>query len=206
MTMTSENGLRDRLEVAPLERLVAKDAIIDVLYSYARAIDRLDAELLLSVFWDDGGFEDGIVDGAAPEFVPVLIGQALPSMFASTQHLIGNATIKFGDADTALCESCFLAYHLVHAGEAALDAVLGPRRMRELGGDYTRCFELQVGGRYFDRFERRAGNWRIKTRRFVCDFTSSGPDSSLKREGFAAHWKLAGSRSRDDPSYRFCQP
>jgi hypothetical protein len=184
-----------------LQRLIDKDEIQDVLLRYARGIDRLDIDLFRTVFWEDGVFEDGIVEGPARDFVPSLIGDAVRNMFAATQHLISNIRIEFEGTETAFTESYFLAFHLLNPDRATLDAMLGERRMREMGGDYSRHYELYVAGRYFDRFEKRAKTWRILKRRFVSDWTSSGPDSGLGRDGFAKLWKLWGSRDLADPSY-----
>jgi len=184
-----------------LRQLLDKDAISDVLLRYARGIDRLDVELFRTVFWEDGGFEDGIVEGPAKDFIPSLLGDAVRSMFAVTQHLISNIRVEFEGADLAFVESYFLAFHLLNPDETTLNAILGPRRMQEMGGDYSRSYELYVAGRYFDRFERRGNQWRIQKRRFVSDWTSSAPDSGLGRDGFASLWKLWGSRDRADPSY-----
>jgi SnoaL-like domain len=187
--------------VNPLQRLLDKDAISDVLLRYARGIDRLDVELFRTVFWEDGGFEDGIVEGPAKEFIPSLLGEAIRNMFAVTQHFISNVRIEFDGPDVAFAESYFLAFHLLNPDVATLNAILGPRRMQEMGGDCTRSYELYVAGRYFDRFEKREDQWRILKRRFVSDWTSSAPDSGLGRDGFAQLWKLWGSRDRADPSY-----
>jgi len=184
-----------------LQRLLDKDAISDVLMRYARGIDRLDVDLFRTVFWDDGGFEDGIVEGPAKEFISSLLGDAVRNMFAVTQHFVSNIRIEFDGAELAFVESYFLAFHLLKPDEATLNAILGPRRMQQMGGDYGRSYELYVAGRYFDRFERRENQWRIKKRRFVSDWTSSAPDSGLGRDGFAGLWKLWGSRDRADPSY-----
>jgi hypothetical protein len=186
---------------AAVQRLIDKDEIRDVLLRYARGIDRLDVDLFRTVFWEDGGFEDGIVEGPAKDFIPSLIGDAIRNMFAATQHFISNVRIEFDGPTCAFSESYFLAFHLLNPNEASLNATLGPRRMREMGGDYSRSYELYVAGRYFDRFEKRADTWRILKRRFVSDWTSSGPDSGLGREGFAQLWKLWGSRDLADPSY-----
>lgn len=183
-----------------LQSLIDKEDIRDVLLRYARAVDRLDVELFRTVFWEDGGFEDGIVEGPARDFAPTLI-DAVGHMFAATQHFISNIRVELDGPDVAVTESYFLAFHLVQ-GEESLKTILGARRVGELGVDPSRPCELYVGGRYFDRLVKRGASWRILKRRFVADWTSSGADSGLGREGFASLWKLWGSRNRSDPSYR----
>ena len=185
-----------------LQRLIDREGIRDALYRYARGIDRLDVELFRTVFWEDGGFEDGIVEGTARDFIPSLIGDTVRNTFAATQHFISNIRIDFDAPGTASTECYFLAHHQLNPGEALLNALLGPRRMIEMGGDYSRPHELTIAGRYLDRFEKRGDEWRILKRRFVCEWTSCSPDSGLGREGFAQVMKLWGSRDQNDPSYR----
>jgi hypothetical protein len=185
-----------------LQRLLDRESIRDVLYRYARGVDRLDIDLFRTVFWEDGGFEDGIVEGVAKDFIPSLIGETVRNTFAATQHFISNIRIEFDSTEVASTECYFLAHHQLNPGDALLDALLGPRRMIEMGGDYTRPYELYVAGRYLDRFEQRGNEWRVLKRRFVCDWTSCSPDSGLGRDGFAQVLKLWGSRGQSDPSYR----
>ena len=138
-----------------VQRLVDQEEIRDVLLRYARGIDRLDVELFRTVFWEDGGFDDGIVEGPAKDFIPSLIGDAVRNMFAATQHYISNMRVEFDGPTVAFTECYFLAFHRLNPGEATLNPILGPRRIREMGGDYSRTYELYVGGRYLDRFEKR---------------------------------------------------
>jgi hypothetical protein len=184
-----------------MQRLLDKEEIRDVLLRYARGADRLDIDMFASVFWEDGGYEDSIVEGCARDFVPSLIGETVRNMFAVTQHFITNTRVDFDGPLVALTESYFLAFHLLKPDKHWLDVVLGERRMHELGGDYSRSYELIVAGRYLDRFEKRGALWRIKKRRFICDWTTSDVASGIGRAGLAQLWHLQGSRDRQDPSY-----
>jgi hypothetical protein len=186
----------------PLQTLLDKEEIRDVLLRYARGADRLDVDMFHSVFWDDGGYEDSVVEGCAKEFIPTLIGDTVRSLFAVTQHFITNMRVQVTEPDLAFAESYFLAFHLTNPGKEALDATLGARRMQELGGDYSRSYELIVAGRYLDRFEKRGQTWRIKTRRLVSEWTSAHHASGIGREGLGQLWQLTGRRDRTDPSYR----
>jgi len=62
-----------------------------------------------------------------------------------------------------------------------------------------RAADSVAGVRYLDRFERRAGSWRIARRQVVVDWhfvqELRGTDVA---EGYAM-----GRRGRDDPSYEF---
>ena len=52
-----------------LQTLVDKQAIYELSCRYMRGLDRTDAELLLSVFWDDAYCEYGFINGDAPTFI-----------------------------------------------------------------------------------------------------------------------------------------
>jgi len=186
---------------AAVQRLIDRQEIADVLHRYARGADRLDIDMFRSVFWPDGGYEDSIVEGEAKDFIPSLIGETVRGFFDVTQHFMSNVRIDFESPDLAFSECYFLAFHVVPANRQSLDAVLGPERMAELGGDYSKRYEIFVAGRYLDRFEKRDGLWRIKRRRFISDWTTTAPFSGIGHKGLAQLWKLRGSRDRSDPSY-----
>ena len=71
-----------------IETLLAKQEIYELACRYSRGLDRLDADLLLSVFHLDGWCEYGFSNCSPREFVAYCIG-ALQDHEAN-QHLIGN--------------------------------------------------------------------------------------------------------------------
>jgi hypothetical protein len=61
--------------------------------------------------------------------------------------------------------------------------------------------EIIIGGRYFDRYERRHGTWKFRHRSLALDWCRVTPvDTSAYRE-FAAG-APPGRADGDDPSYR----
>ena len=70
-----------------LQTLVDKQAIYELSCRYMRGLDRTDAELLLSVFWEDAYCEYGFINGDAPTFI-VFAVTALRE-HESNQHMIG---------------------------------------------------------------------------------------------------------------------
>ncbi|SRR5579875_1195457 len=160
---------------AALKVLLDKQQIHDVMMRYCRAVDRVDEELLRSVYHPDAIDNHGLFNGAAADFVPWCINQ-LRQAYTATQHFIGNELIEI-DGDQAWCEFYFVAYHRYERkGE--------PRHM-------------SAGGRYVDRWERRSGEWRIAERTVVVDWQRVDrvhePDASML---------TLGLRSRQDLSYR----
>jgi len=123
-------------------------AIKNVVLRYARAVDRMDEELLRSCCHpdavDDHGPYTGSVEGFIEWVMPVLAG------FESTTHFIGNQLVEV-DGDVAWAESYCIALHRTWASE------------EEPASDI-------IGNvRYVDRFERRNGEWRIAHRLVVRD-------------------------------------
>ena len=161
-----------------LAEVSAKLAISETLARYSRGIDRCDLDTLKSAFWPDGiaNYCDGDLNAWAwcETVIP-----ALRSM-ARTQHAISNILIHL-EGERATAETYCRAYHEVHTPE-------GNR-------------EMMVGGRYLDRFECRAGQWRILHRQYAMDFNQNGPSSAIWDSGLYAGLKVVGRRYPEDPLY-----
>lgn len=130
-----------------LKVFLDKAELRDLALRYARAIDRRDRELLLSCYHEDAIDHHGTMfrDG------PIAYADWQPEVMAPfelTAHYLMNTDYRL-DGDRAEGELYFIAYHRTHAQ---------PRK------------EAIVGGRYHDRYERRAGEWRIAHRTIVWDF------------------------------------
>ncbi len=160
-----------------VRRLAGFEQIRGCIYRCARALDRLDRELLSAQFWPDGHIEYGsIYRGPVPGFVEVAM-QFQGSM-RDTQHLVGNPLIEI-DGANACAESYVHAHHVIEEPEGLI--------------------ELVVGGRYLDRFERRGDEWRIVYRTEVLDW---GRRSVLLGGWFEASDALPKARrDRGDLSY-----
>jgi hypothetical protein len=167
-----------------LEALVDKQAITEVIYRYCRGMDRLDLDLLLSVYHADSHDDHGGRHGTGHEFARRVV-EGLGSVDQRTQHHITNILIEL-DGDTAWAESYLIAYHRFLEGTQTL---------------------LEFGGRYVDRFERRDGEWRMADRVIVYDWSRITP---VDEEYPGTHMKTAtspalfeqGRRDRTDIAYR----
>lgn len=134
-----------------IKELLDKQEITEVMNRYLRGLDRVDADLIASVYHEDATDDRGPEvsrGGAIKDFVPWCIG-VLESL-KSTWHQLGNVDIKL-DGDKAFCESYFFAYHQI---------------AKETGD-----VDLIISGRYLDRFEKRDGVWKISHRIEVNDWT-----------------------------------
>jgi len=195
-------------DLTPIEKLIIRQEIVDIIYRYARGSDRIDVELFNSTFWDDGGYAGVTSPQPMHEVSEALLKDFMNGVFSITHHCNANVLVDFVGAERARVETYFMAFHLTRPdiGKGKLDSVIGARRIQELGGHYDRVYEVVVGGRYLDQFEKRNGQWRIKERRLVFDWTTTNLPSGLDRnEGLlaTAHATLFGGRDRTDPSYGF---
>lgn len=160
-----------------IDELVAKQAIHDVVMRYCRGIDRLDEELVRSVYHPDAYDDHGTFKGNGWDFASYVI-EALAAVPQRTMHTIGNELVQV-DGDVAHGEAYLVAHHLFDDGASG----------RTL---------FSFHGRYVDRYERRDGDWKIAHRIVVKDWAESRP--------FTETWAddspfATGVRSRDDLVY-----
>lgn len=148
--------------------------------TYCRAVDRLDRELLLSVYHPDAIDDHGMFVGSPEAFADWAFGLHAKQQ-VSHQHMIMNHTCEL-DGDTAHAETYWM-FAGMNRGEDGPWLTLG-------------------GGRYIDRFERRGGEWKIAARKCVPDWGGVPSASWLSAEAAAA---LASggvvARDRSDVSY-----
>lgn len=162
----AEFNLEDRLK---LQEVIAR---------YCHGVDRLDLDILMSAYWEDGTHDFG--DGPIPAqvFCEAVTG-ALKEMVL-TQHVTSNSLFAFQDETRATGQTYCVAYH---------QAVEGSENQ-----------EIVVGGRYLDQFEKRHGVWRIKSRLYIMDWNRNDPSSMMSSGGMYDGIKSRGKRAPDDPS------
>lgn len=139
---------------ASVRRLLDRQAIWDCLMRYSRGVDRLDRELLLSVYHEDAVDDHGMFVGTREEFADWVVGMHGATHF-SHQHCLFNHSCEL-DGDVAHAETYYMFAGMNRSG--------APLSMS--------------GGRYLDRFERRDGIWAIAARVCVRDWAplDSQPD------------------------------
>lgn len=161
-----------------LDILLAKQACTELVYRLARGLDRCDRAMLMSVFHPDATDDHGIFKGTAADFIDWVVG-VLPTM-ERTQHMIGNVLIDV-DGDRAVGEAYFIANHDI------VNAAGEPARMI-------------AAGRYLDRFERRAGVWKISHRHAVYDWNAN-LDRTDTWDRTPASPRVFGQNGDGDPIY-----
>lgn len=168
---------------AALRALQDKEAIRDCLHRYCRGIDRADEDALRSAYWPDAKDCHGAYRGSAAGF----IDQALARLRAGGRgvHQVSNVLIEL-HGDRAAVESSFLA---LQSGVAV------PGR------------ETFLCGRYLDRFEKRAGEWRIADRTVVYDWLEerTRPELAGADAALFGRRQPAGGRAPADPLYAFLE-
>ena len=159
-----------------VQRLVDEAAIQRVLAQYCRGVDRGDEALIRDVYWPDATDDHGVYKGSGPAFAKYVV-KALNKHALATQHAMQQATIELHDT-TAFVESYVLARHKARRDDGLILET--------------------VGARYVDRFEKRAGEWRIAHRQVVVDWSKVEP---IVAE-FPSESYEQGRRDREDASYR----
>lgn len=120
---------------ARLDRMESTDALRQLAFTYALAVDARDLDLLVSLYVDDVRTADGPGRGA----LKAVFDQSL-RQFTTSSHLVSNHLIEFIDADNAL-------------------GLVSCRIEHEVGPEWVTMVSL-----YHDRYERRAGRWYFRGR------------------------------------------
>ena len=138
------------MAIRTTEELIAKQEITEVIYSYCRAVDRLDFELASTLWHPDGTtVYEGAFEGTGADFVAGM-KKTHEERFVGHSHQVSNILIEL-DGDRATSESY-------------VTATLRTRPEEEHG-------EYVVRGRYIDTWSRRDSRWAIDHRLFVFDMS-----------------------------------
>jgi len=156
-------------------RLLAEAECTRLLHAYGRAVDWQDREGLALLFWPDAIIDLGFFKGDGEEATSFLLANAALSL--RRFHATSNIVLRI-DGDIALADSCSITHAVGDDGA---------------GGQGWQLFY----GRYLDRLERRAGEWRFAERTFLLNAHHSGTygDSPLlaavpRADDFTPHHPL----------------
>jgi ketosteroid isomerase-like protein len=161
-----------------ITEIAAEHAIRRALARYCRGVDRGDREMLASAYWPDAHDDHGNFKGNPADFAKY-ISDRFDVTPRVGQHHITNVYFVV-DGTTAHVESYFIAFNA---------------QLPEAGGEHD-----LVTGRYLDRFEQRAGEWRIADRTVVVDIARDAIAGAAwpRLDAFAL-----GGRGEADPSAAF---
>lgn len=187
-----------------LQACADRDAIENLLGLYCRGIDRLDLDLLKSVYHPDAIDDHGIISASGHEFAERIVA-LLGQVCVYSQHSVTHAVIEI-DGECATSEAQYLGFHTIAAGEQSIEAFFGPTYLEQQrqAGNLERCHEYLCGGRYLDVLHKRDGQWRIYRRSMTNEWSVCRPQSAVS-EGIAGAVHVPGSRDRSDPVYRLLQ-
>ena len=171
-------------ELSPIDKLLAKAEMYDVLMRYCQGVDRSDPELVKSVYHEDGYDDHGAMfQGPGWEFSKFFTPED-PPRGAGAVHFIGNHYVEFDGTDKAFSEAYFLT--LSHSPVDDNTASL-----------------FTFAGRYVDRFEKRNGEWKVAHRICLHEWNNvqrfpTEPPNSVR--DFAAQF-VQGESGPDDVFY-----
>lgn len=135
-----------------MTRLLAEADCTRLLHAYGRAVDWQDRAGLIQLFWHDATIDLGFFKGDGEEVTSFLLANAARSL--RRFHATSNILLRI-DGDIALADSCCITHAVGDDGA---------------GGQGWQLFY----GRYLDRLERRAGEWRFAERKFLLNSYHSG--------------------------------
>lgn len=164
-----------------LQALLDKQAITELVHAYCNAADRHDHEKMRTLYHPDARDDHGsFFQGLAMEFI-----DRLPQIQAPMEILHHNVTtLNIAlDGDYAEGEVYVLAFHKVHTDEEPID--------------------LLIGGRYFDKYEKREGRWKFSHRAVVADWATVNSPSRVDLNHPIIEGSHIGRPGEADPSYRF---
>lgn len=164
-----------------LRVLLDKQAIGELVHAYCAAADRRDLDALRALYHEDAVDDHGaFFKGPAMAFIDQL--PAIQAPMRILHHNVTTVNIAL-DGDYAEGEIYVLAFHQVETEGAPMD--------------------LMIGGRYFDRYERREGVWKFSERAVVADWATVGEPSAVRLDHPMIQGSHIGRSGRDDPSYGF---
>lgn len=168
--------------LAQLQTLLDKQAIHELIHAYANAADRHDHAKMRALYHEDAIDEHAsFYKGPAMAFIDKLPEIQAPMLIL--HHNVTTVNLKL-DGDHAEGEVYILAFHKVRKPD---------------GGAY----DLLIGGRYFDQYEKRDGVWKFSYRSVVADWANVHDPSIVDLEHPVMAGAYFGKPGPADPSYAF---
>jgi hypothetical protein len=164
-----------------LRELLDKQAIYELINAYANAADRHDHAKMRALYHEDAIDEHGhFAKGPAMDFIDKL--PEIQKPMAILHHNITTVNLKLA-GDKAEGEVYLIAMHQVRQDD--------------------RLFDVLIGGRYFDKYEKRAGIWKFAHRSIVADWCYAADPSNVKLDHPFLSGAHIGKPGPVDPSYGF---
>ncbi|HVL01587.1 MAG TPA: nuclear transport factor 2 family protein [Dongiaceae bacterium] len=170
---------------AQLQDLLDKQAIHELIHTYCNAADRHDHVKMRDLYHEDATDDHGgFFKGLAMDFIDRLPEIQAPMLIL--HHNITTVNIKLDVPATvrkAEGEVYVLAFHQVKTD--------------------TGQFDLLIGGRYFDKYEKRDGVWKFSHRAVLADWVNVHNPSIVDLAHPVIQGSHLGRPGQEDPSYGF---
>lgn len=164
-----------------VRRLSDREAIREALARYFRGVDRKSKSLILSVFHDDATVDyGGLFKGSARDLAEVMLSTLQDAKVVA--HYGAQVSIDL-EADQARTEAYAIAFH----------------RYQVEGREWN----MVMGARILDRFERRARHWRIAHRQVIYDWNEDAPSNETWGSGIFPGAAIPSRSLAADPSLEF---
>ena len=164
-----------------IQEILDKECIRDLVHLYCRAADRHDHELMRELYHEDAYDDHGsFFKGKAMEFIDML--PEIQKSMGILHHNVTTHNIKLM-GKKAEGETYIIAFH----------QVLGD----------TGNFDVLIGGRYFDEYEKRNGIWKFSSRAVDADWAYVNDPSQVNFNHPMIEGANVGTSNDKDPSYRY---
>jgi|TARA_Y100000992_G_C21265353_1_gene493676 hypothetical protein len=162
-----------------IQEILDKESIRELVYTYCRAADRHDNNLMRSLYHEDAYDDHGsFFKGKAMEFIDLL--PEIQKSMGILHHNVTTHNIKL-NGDRAEGETYIIAFHQVLTEE----------------GNY----DVLIGGRYFDKYEKRNNLWKFSSRAVDADWVYVNDPSKVNLTHSMIQGAHIGSSNKKDPSY-----
>ena len=163
-----------------IQGILDKESIRELVCTYCRAADRHDNELMRSLYHEDAYDDHGsFFKGKAMEFIDLL--PEIQKSMGILHHNVTTHNIKL-NGKIAEGETYIIAFHQVLTEE----------------GNY----DVLIGGRYFDEYEKRNDVWKFSSRAVDADWVYVNDPSQVNLTHPMIEGADIGSPNKEDPSYQ----
>lgn len=164
-----------------LQALLDKQAITELIHRYCNAADRHDHDKMRSLYHTDAIDDHGsFFKGPAMDFIDMLPEIQAPMLIL--HHNVTTVNLAL-DGDYAEGEVYIIAYHQVATDGEPMD--------------------LLIGGRYFDKYQKRDGEWKFSHRAVVADWATVNETTTTNLTHPMIEGAYIGKPGTADPSYEF---
>lgn len=162
-----------------LDELLDKQAITELVHAYCNAADRHDHIKMRSLYHEDAIDDHGsFFKGLAMDFIDKLPEIQAPMLILHHNVTTLNITL---DGDYAEGEVYIIAFHQIDGKDGPVD--------------------LLIGGRYFDKYEKREGLWKFSHRAVDADWARLADPSEVNLDNPIIAGAHIGKPGPQDPSY-----